>query len=227
MKKILTLLATFLLAINFSFAIEDVKPDVYYLSDCIQAGLKNSPIIKDLKYKLQIAGTDVSIAKSNYFPTLSGGVGYWQGFNTNSSFDDGYTKRNLPSVGVYLEQLIYDFGRTNNLIDMQKLYKNAAEYNFVDSICHTTNDIKLKYFLALAEYYTIDVAKNNLYINQLIMNKTRELYENGKKSEIDYINSQLYYSAAKMELERANNSYKIALQNLFNAMFITDFNIIE
>ena len=178
MKKILVLLCLILLRSIPVIAVEDVKTEVYYLNDCIQVGLKNSPIIKDLKYKLLIAGTDVSIAKSNYFPTFSAGTGYWQGFNTDASFDDGYTKQVLPSVGVYLDQLIYDFGKTNNLIDMQKLYKNAAEYAFVDGICHTINDIKFKYFLALEAKYAVDVAENNLSVNKIIVDKTTELFQN-------------------------------------------------
>lgn len=227
MKKILVLLFLIFLQTISANAIEEVMPEVYYLNDCIQVGLKNSPIIKDLKYKLLIAGTDVSIAKSNYFPTFSAGTGYWQGFNTDATFDDGYTKQVLPSVGVYLDQLIYDFGKTNNLIDMQKLYKNAAEYAFVDGICHTINDIKLKYFLALEAKYAVDVAENNFSINKTIVDKTRELFQNGTKKEIDYINAQVYYSSAQIELEKAYNAYKIALQNLYNAMYITNSKNIE
>lgn len=227
MKRFLVVLTICIICILPSFAIEDVSSEVYYLNDCIQVGLKNSPVIKDLKYKLLVTGTDVSIAKSNYFPTFSAGVGYWQGFNTDENFDDGYTKRNLPSVGVYINQLIYDFGKTNNLIDMQKLYRNAAEYTFVDGICHTINDIKMKYFLALEARYAVDIAKNNLHINQIIVDKTKELYQSGTKKEIDYINAQVYYSSAKIEMEKAYNAYKIALQNLYNAMYITSTPNIE
>lgn len=221
MKKVLFSLSLFVMTLIPAIAIQETETEKqYYLNDCIKIALNNSPIIKDKKYKLQIAGTDVSIAKANYFPTFHLGVGYWQGFNSEKTYDDGYTKWILPSVGAYVEQLIYDFGKTGSTIAIQEFYKKAAEYAFIDSICETINNVKLKYFMVLAAQYEIEIQENNLEINKIILNRTKEKYDKGEKEEIDLLNAQIYYSSAKIDLEKANNLYKNALEDLYSSMYI-------
>ena len=47
------------------------KGMVLSLEDCIEIALKNSPNIKKSRYNYRLSKTDVNIAKSDFFPTLS------------------------------------------------------------------------------------------------------------------------------------------------------------
>ena len=79
--------------------------------DCVSLAFKNSPKIRRKKYELDIAKSNVGIAKSQYFPTLSAGVGFNYERNSDSIYYDK-RYRDLPNVGVSLSQLIYNFGKT-------------------------------------------------------------------------------------------------------------------
>ena len=143
---------------NLTYAIEDehdhselfrsiVIQDGMELSvaDCIAAAYKNSPMIRRYKYNLNITKSNVGIAKSQFFPVISAGVGYLHQNNSNGNYYD-LKYRELPNVGVTVNQLVYDFGKSTANIKMEEFYKIGAEYEFMDSLCHTLFDVKYKYY---------------------------------------------------------------------------------
>lgn len=235
MKKIVFLFVLLVLQVVAPvFAIEEAgeikQGEMLNLSDCIKISVKNSPIIQKAEEGYLISKHNVSLAKSAYFPTLGVNVGYLQKFNSDITYDDGFTKRNLPMVGVYLDQLIYNFGKTSAVVDMQKFNQIAAEYRYVDSICETINDVKLKYFELLEAKSVLKVQEENFEINKQILDLTKKLLDEKKKTEIDYINAQVYYTEAMHKLEAAKNMKNLAYENLCNAMYVAgapDFTIKE
>ena len=65
------------------FAIQTVqieKNSALTLNDCIKIGLNNSPVVRKYILNLDIAKSSIGVAKSAYFPSLSLGAGYKQGF---------------------------------------------------------------------------------------------------------------------------------------------------
>ena len=241
MKKLLLLIMILFLSISSANAIDEIKNyppynsekintygikqgDKLYLQDCVKLAIQNSPIIKKEEQILKIIQNDVNLAKSNYFPTIGLKTNFFQEFNSNTEYDSGTAHTYLPTVGVYLNQLIWDFGKTNSLINMQKFNKLAAEYNYIDSICTTINNIKIKYYAVLKSKEIVEAEKDNYEINKKILDNSE------KKAKIDYINAQVYFSKAKMNLEKAENDYKQAMADLCNEMYIAgapEFEIVK
>ena len=73
------------------------------VTDSVAAAYKNSPIIKRYKYNLDVAKSNVGIAKSQYFPVISAGVGFYNENNSDNVYYDRHL-RDLPSVGVSINQ---------------------------------------------------------------------------------------------------------------------------
>lgn len=228
--KLVLILFLFITNIHTAFAIEDgqiKKGDILSLQDCVAIAINNSPIIKKYEYNLQIANSDLGIAKSAYFPTLGAEAGIYQDYNSNKNYD-GSSNRNLPAVNVYLSQLIWNFGKTSALIKMEHFYKLAAEYQFMDSICNTIYSVKTQYFNVLRAKAILEIEKNNVLINERNLARAKNFYETGKKSKIDYVNAQVFLSEAKMRLIDAQTDYNIAMADLGNALYIAytpDFEI--
>lgn len=221
MRKALFIL--FLLLILPTFAIvEENGKTIYYLDDCIKYALENSPIVQKAKVNYEIAKSEQRITRANYFPTIGAGVHYFQYVNSNKRYDDGYSKRLLPDVGVYLDQLLFDFGKTSSLIDMRKFKKIAAEYDYKRVANETVNDVKMAYFDVLEARSTVDIEENNLYLNERIVNTTKKLFEENKKSKTDYIDAQVHLIEAKMGVIEAKNLYNIAMADLRNKMYYDD-----
>ena len=228
-KKVLcsALVITFLLAGNSAVAIHEhdeeellLRPaveikdgTVLSIIDCVSMAFKNSPKIRRKKYELDLAKSNLGIAKSQYFPTIGAGVGFsYQRNSDGIYYDKRY--RDLPSVGVSVSQLIYNFGKTTAFIKMEEFNKIAAEYEFMDSICYTLFDIKAKYYNLLQAKALLNVAKNNVDINEKFLEIART------KTEPDIATAELNLSEAKIKYIEAENTYNNAKYDLSNAMYI-------
>lgn len=181
--------------------------------DCISLAFKNSPKIKRKKYELDIAKSNVGIAKSQYFPTLGAGVGFNYERNSDSIYYDK-RYRDLPYVGVSVSQLIWNFGKSTAYIKMEEFNKIAAEYEFMDSLCYTLFDIKAKYYNLLRAKALFNVAKNNVKLNEKIVKLSE------KRGKPDYTTALVNLSEAKIQYIEAENTYNNAKYDLSNAMYI-------
>ena len=220
MKKILVILLLFICL--RAECIEENK--TYYLKDCINYALKYSPHIKSAKNNLEITKKDLLKTKAAYFPTIGAGVHYNFYLNSNKRDDDGYSKQLLPDVGVYLEQLIFDFGKTSSAVDMQKFNTIIAQYEYDNMINETVTAVKTAYFNVLEANAAVEIEENNLNINERLVDLTKRLYEENKKSKNDYIDAKINLSEAKIALEDAKNKLDNALFELQNTMYIEDRN---
>ena len=226
-NKISSLILTFLFLLvgsTYTFAIEDHDDELFRsveitdgsilsITDCVALAYKNSPKIRRKLYELNIAKSNVGIAKSKFFPVFNAGVGLNFAQNSDSIYYDK-RYRDLPAVGVSLNQLIWDFGKSTSYIRMEKFYQIAAEYEFMDALCYTLFDIKAKYYDFLLSKALYNVAKNNVQINE----KFLKLAKN--KKNVDLTTAKLNLSEAKIKLIEAENTLNNSKYDLSNAMYI-------
>lgn len=211
---------------NVSFAIDDAhdhselfRPIIIQdgmelsVADCVAAAFKNSPKIRRQKYNLDVAKSNLGIARSQYFPVIGAGVGYLHQNNSNGRYYD-LKYRELPNVGVTVNQLVYNFGKSTARIKMEEFYKIGAEYEFMDSLCHALFDVKLKYYELLRQKALGQVAKNNVEINENFVKLA-----SGKEQE-DIQTAKLNLNQAQVELLESQNGYKQAKIDLNNAMYL-------
>ncbi len=187
------------------------------LKDCIQKALENSPRIKNRKINYEMSKHNLAMARAQYFPTLGAGVSY--NFNDTEGSNRN-TRNNSLGVNASIRQLIWDFGRTNANINMEKFYKIVAFYDFDTEVLDTILDIKVKYYTALAAKTAIDVDLANLQINERNYQRTNAYFEEGLKSKIDLVNAEVYVTQAKSSLISTENAYKVSLSDLNNAMYL-------
>ncbi len=233
MKKILKLIIFIIFTFTFStsvFAIEEISlasekmPIVegasLSLNECIDIALKRSPNIKNMRNNWKMAKHNVSIAKAEYFPTLSAGAGYSQYWSRAR----GVTANNrvLPDVDVRLVERIWNFGKTNAAIRMEKFYKIAAEHDFNQEIINTIYNIKVKYYSVLAAQAAVEIEQANVQINERNYQRTKAYFEEGIRSKIDLVNAEVYLSDSKIAFIKAKNEYKNAMIALSNAMYIAN-----
>lgn len=220
------LLSVILLAGNCVVAIHDHEDELFLnhhielkdgvslsIIDCVSLAFKNSPKVKRQKYNLDIAKSNVGIAKSQYFPIIGAGVGFTYERNSDGIYYDKKF-RDLPSVGVSVNQLIWNFGKTTAYIKMEEFYKIAAEYEFMDSLCYTLFDIKAKYYNLLKAKALHNVSNNNVKLNEHFVQISKS------KGNPDYTTALLNLSEAKVEHIESENNLNNAKYDLSNAMYI-------
>lgn len=223
MIKKITLVIICILALSIpTFALEDInvqQGSVLSLNDCISIALNHNPAIKNARYNYGISKSNVGVAKSEFFPTVGVGTGY--SYNTTSSSKIN-TDTNAYTVQATLNQLLWNFGRTNANIKMQKFYLIADEYNFYNTVRETTFNVKQKYYEVLAARATVLINKAYVQINERNYQRTKAYFDEGIKSKIDLVNAEVTLSDSKIQLVQAENSYKNSLVNLNNAMYLVN-----
>ena len=227
MKKIfcLALIAfCFLLAGNANtLAIEDDEDELFNnpvtirdgisvsIFDCVASAFKNSPRIRKQKYNLDIAKSNLGVAKSQYFPVISAGAGFYNENNSDNIYYNSHY-RELPTVGVTINKLVWNFGKTTAYIKMEEFYKIGAEYEFMDSLCSTLFDVKAKYYAMLRAKALLRIAENNVEINEHIVKIS--------KKNPDITTAKTHLSEAKLQLIDAQNDFKNAKVDLDNSMYL-------
>lgn len=153
-----------------TFAIEEVDEDELFnpievtdgislsIKDCVGIAFQNSPKIRKQKYNLDIAKSNLGMAKAQYFPVISAGAGFYNENNSDNIYYNSHY-RELPTIGVTLNKLIWDFGKTTAYIKMEEFYKIGAEYEFMDSLCATLFDVKAKYYNLLKSKHIYKLRK--------------------------------------------------------------------
>lgn len=223
MIKKITLVIICILALSIpTFALEDInvqQGSVLSLNDCISIALNHNPAIKNARYNYEISKSNVGVARSEFFPTVGVGTGY--SYNTTSSSKIN-TDTNAYTVQATLNQLLWNFGRTNANIKMQKFSLIADEYNFYNTVRETTFNVKQKYYEVLAARATVLINKAYVQINERNYQRTKAYFDEGIKSKIDLVNAEVTLSDSKIQLVQAENSYKNSLVNLNNAMYLVN-----
>lgn len=189
------------------------------LNDCIAIALNNSPEIKNARYNYGISKSNVSIARSEFFPTIGVGTGY--------NFTDTHTKRFDTNSDVYnlnatINQLLFNFGKTNARIKMQRFYLIADEYNFYNTVREIIFGVKQRYYQVLASRASVMINEAYVDINERNYQRTKAYFDEGLKSKIDLVNAEVLLSDSKIGLIQAQTAYQNSLVNLNNAMYLTN-----
>ncbi len=204
-------------------AIEEA-PLVLDLPECINLAIKNSPIIKKNIYNLEIAKANVGVAKSVYFPTINAGTTVFQEYNSDSHYLSS-SNGELPSAQVVLSQLLYNFGKSNSLIKMEKFYQLVGEYNLTNSVYNTVFDVKRNYYAVLKAQARVTIEEDFLKILERNLERSAKNAHKDMVTKSDMVNAQSLVTEERIRVIDAHNEYRNALINLANSLYVDSVNI--
>ena len=155
--------------------------------------------------------------RSAYLPTVAGkAAGVLSDSGTRLAAEGLNSPRvyNHFGAGVTLNQMITNFGRTGNLVDMAKL--RAAAQNQVAE--QTRADILLvtgqTYFAVLRAQAVVEVARQTVAARQLVSDQVTALARSNLKSTLDVSFANVNLADAKLLLLQAENTLKSAQAQL-------------
>ncbi len=228
MKRFFCIIVLLFFCVTPVLAIDEKTANIKVLSidDCVKLALENSPNIKTYKEKEKIAKDNVTLAWSEYFPTLTASTGYTLTHTYISNSDSDVESTSLTSnnfqAQVGINQLIWDFGKTVANINMTKYNEKASKYELDNMILETTYNTKVAYYSVLAAIANLQLAQKTYIINELNYERTKALFEEGLKSKIDVVNSEVYTTEAEIRIVEAVTVYKNAIIKLNNAMYLNE-----
>ena len=222
-KNLIVTGLVFTIMAGSAYAIDDVikKDSILSLADCINIALKNSPIIKKYKYNYGISKANVGRAKSAFFPTIGIGTGY----NITDTESRRFSRKFSNNSDVYsaeasLNQLIWNFGKTNANIRMQKFNMISSLYNFENTVLESIFQVKTNYYGVLAARAAVEINNAYVEINERNYQRTKAYFDEGLKSKIDLVNAEVNLSDSKVSLVEAEKAYKNSMVKLNNSMYV-------
>ena len=190
------------------------------LNSCIFLALGNNPRISAAFNDVLASDARIKEVWANYFPTISWQTGYTRLRQLQLSDALGRNLEfNYYLLGqISLQQMLYDFGVTQNQATIRKLdyenFKKIFEATVNDVIFQT----KSAYFKVLFAYENKKVAEDTVDKFSKFYKQAKGYYKVGLSPKVDVTIAETNLSNAKLKLIQAENSVNIAIADLNNVM---------
>ncbi|MBR1424424.1 TolC family protein [bacterium] len=190
------------------------------LDNCIRIALGNNPEINAAFQDILAADARIKQVWSNFFPTFSWQTSYTHikqlqlsdALGTNLQYDYYLLGQ------ISLQQMLYDFGVTQNQATIRKLdyegYKKTFEA-IVNDVIFQTKDA---YYNLLYAYENVQVANDTVKKFTAFYDQARAFYKSGMNPKVDVTIAQSDLSDAKLSLIQAKNGVNLAIAQLNHVM---------
>lgn len=168
------------------------------LKESILFALDRDPAVSHQAAQLGISQAQIDEARSAWFPqiSLSGSTGHSQTTDSSGSLS------NSAAWGLTLTQLVYDFGKTNNLISQQKSMEESDRYQLMATLTDVAEKTALAY-VEIKRYDALDMAvKEHIAALEGVQHMVSLRANAGLSSSSDVLMAQTRISGMKAMLEQ-------------------------
>jgi outer membrane protein len=194
------------------------------LEDARRIALQNHPRIAAAQAAASATSEQVTQARSAYFPTLFGSI---TGAESESGTRIAASMLNNPTVydrfatGLTAEQLVTDFGRTQNLVASARSQAQAAQSSVNFSRADVLLNVDRAFYGALRAQAVLRVAQETVKQRALVSEQITALAKNKMKSGLDVSFANVNLGEAKLLLVKAQNDAQSTFAVLTEALGIT------
>lgn len=204
------------------------------LNQAINTALKEHPAVKQFRENMAASREGIGVARSAYFPQASFVGNYYYGnafASTNRKPLTAATGGALSSVGeaaagntyfyqFQANQLLYDFGKTPNLVAESRANFKGSEQDYFSTRQQVVLDLRTAYFGYLAARRAMKVQEETVRQNQELTKQAQGFYQVGLKAKIDVTKAEANLYQAEANLIQAKNNVSLARVSLMTAMGI-------
>ncbi len=218
--KIFIAVIVFILISSGAKAEEIIKNgELLTLERCIEIALKKQPNIIAAANTVKANQSKVGQANANYYPQIDLTSGYSRTApvsRTDHNSSDQYTG------SAALKQNIYDFGKTPTQVNIQNLNLDSSKSDLQNVTAQIIFNVKQSYYGVLQAKKNRDVAEEAVKQFQLHLEQARGFYQVGTKPKFDVTKAAVDLSNSRLNLIKAENSLRLAVVTLNNAMGVPD-----
>jgi len=176
---------------------------VLTLQEAIGLAIENNPAIEISDANVDISRAGVKNAKSVYYPQIRSRI-------------------IVPFIGresgFFLDQLIYDFGRTSNSVKSTKAVLKSRKFDRES----TEDDIILStiigYYTVLSESHIALAMEKKVIESEKRLEQAQGFYKSGRVPQIDVTKAEVTLGNSKLEQIQAKNNLEVAKVNLQTVM---------
>lgn len=219
---------------NADFVIEgSVEKNIdMTLDKCIELALGNNPQINAAFHDILASDARIKQVWSNYFPQVSWQTGYTRikQLQLSDALGKNLTFNYFILGQVTLQQMLYDFGVTQNQATIKRLDYEAYKTTLGATINDVIYQTKDAYYNLLYAFENKRVAEDTVKKFEMFYNQAKAFYEIGMNPKVDVTIAEVNLSNAKLQLIQADNAVNLAVARLNNVMgvpFIDKYNVQE
>jgi outer membrane protein len=195
------------------------------LQEAEQIAIQNHPQIQAATALASAADAQRREVRAGYFPTATASI-------TGAVADDtnriGAGVLNAPRVfpkfaqGFAVNQLLTDFGRTQEAVKSASLHAQAQQENVVTSRADVLLQVDRSYYGVLRAQALLRVAQQTVDERQLVSNQVTQLAANQLKSQLDVTFANVDLSQSQLLLIQAQNNLQTSYAELTRALGFAD-----
>ena len=202
------------------------------LDKCIELALGNNPQINAAFHDILASDARIKQVWANYFPQLSWQTGYTKikQLQLSDALGRNLTFNYYILGQVTLQQMLYDFGVTQNQATIKRLDYEAYKTTLSATINDVIYQTKDAYFNLLFAFENRRVTEDTVKKFEMFYNQAKAFYEIGMNPKVDVTIAEVNLSNAKLQLIQADNAVNLAVAKLNNVMgvpFIDKYNVQE
>ena len=202
------------------------------LDKCIELALGNNPQINAAFHDILASDARIKQVWSNYFPQVSWQTGYTRirQLQLSDALGKNLTFNYYILGQVTLQQMLYDFGVTQNQATIKRLDYEAYKTTLGATINDVIYQTKDAYYNLLYAFENKRVAEDTVKKFEMFYNQAKAFYEIGMNPKVDVTIAEVNLSNAKLQLIQADNAVNLAVARLNNVMgvpFIDKYNVQE
>lgn len=190
------------------------------LDNCLKISLGNNPQISLAFQDILAADARLKQVWSNFFPSFSWQTSYTRlrQLQLSDAFGENLIFNYYLAGQVTLQQMLYDFGVTQNQATIKRLDYEAYKKTFesvVNDVIYKTKDA---YYNLLYAYESKRIAEDTVNKYQMFYNQAKVFYQSGMNPKVDVTIAETNLSNAKLKLIQADNAVNLAIARLNNVM---------
>ncbi|HEX7955278.1 MAG TPA: TolC family protein [Burkholderiales bacterium] len=208
-------------------------PQALSLKDARQIALINRPLVRAAKLSVEGARQNTIQLQSGRYPQLSASITAANAYRETTTQDgkdvtldtriaagglNNPTVLRRESNGLYLSQLITDFGRTSSLVESAQLNEQSQQQQANATRAEVILETSNAYFAALEAQSVLEVATKTVDERSVMLERISALARNKIKSELDVSFARVNLGEARLLRLRAENAVDAAFARLSTSL---------
>ncbi|HTV53362.1 MAG TPA: TolC family protein [Terriglobia bacterium] len=220
-KRLILYSGFFVLVLGLAGTLAQTPPPTLTLQQAETIALKNHPQVFAAQYNQLASDQVVREVRSAYYPTAYGSL---TGSDADRDTRLGAGVLNAPRLftregdGITIDQLVYDSGRTPNLVASSRLSARAADENTQATRYDVLLAVNHAYFEVLRAQALLRVANETVAERQVVQSQVDVMVKNKLRSELDLSFANVNFAQAKLLQIQSQNNLDAAQAQLTRAM---------
>lgn len=186
------------------------------LADCVDYALEHNITVRQQEISVAQREIELNTAQNSRLPGVSGSMSENFSFGRGLSADNTYENSNSTSTGISLgaDVPVFQGFRIRHNIELQKLNLAAAAADLDRIKDNISVQVAQAYVQILYNMEILEVAKNQVAIDSLQVERIEAMVENGKASAVQLSQQKSALSQSKYSKTMAQNNLNLSLLDL-------------